>query len=125
MDDHHFDALARTLSRHISRRATVGAGLAGLAAGLAAATRPAQRALAQSATPTPLPVCTDPSRPGVGCGCHTGTQYPCGPTTLLCCATSSEALPGGPGICTPASVGCNPLGPPTGTPQATPAATPA
>lgn len=73
------------------------------------------------AQPTPLPVCTDPARPGVGCACATGTQDPCGHTTLLCCPSSAQARPGAPGICVPASVGCNPLGPPLATPQATPA----
>lgn len=54
-------------------------------------------------------ICTDPDRPGVGCPCTTGTQNPCGDSTLLCCATGD--MPGGPGVCTPSSVGCNPIGP--------------
>lgn len=73
------------------------------------------------AQPTPLPVCTDPARPGVGCACATGTQDPCGHTTLLCCPSRAQPPPGAAGVCVPASVGCNPLGPPLATPQATPA----
>jgi hypothetical protein len=67
-------------------------------------------------TATALPVCTDPSRPGVGCACSTGTQNPCGDTTLICCAEAGAA-PGAPGVCTPSSVGCNPTNP---TPAPTP-----
>jgi hypothetical protein len=52
--------------------------------------------------------CTDPDRPGIGCSCTTGTENPCGDTTLVCCATSNA--PGGPGICTSGSVGCEPVG---------------
>lgn len=63
-------------------------------------------------TPTALPVCTDPARPGVGCACTTGTEHPCGDTTLLCCTNDPAGSPGEPGTCTPSSVGCNPLGPP-------------
>lgn len=72
-------------------------------------------------TPTPLPVCTDPARPGVGCPCITGTLDPCGPTTLLCCQNDPNGPPGGPGTCTPGSAGCQPLGPtPTPTPPPPP-----
>ena len=70
----------------------------------------ANRGRAPDTGPAP-PVCTDPSRPGVGCACTTGTQNPCGDTTLLCCASDANAAPGAPGTCTPSSVGCNPLGP--------------
>jgi hypothetical protein len=62
-------------------------------------------------TPTQLPVCSDPARPGVGCPCTTGTEDACGNTTLLCCANDGSAARGAPGTCTPSSVGCNPLGP--------------
>ena len=51
------------------------------------ATAAAPTATAAAPTPTPLPVCTDPSRPGVGCACTTGTNNPCGDNTLLCYAT--------------------------------------
>lgn len=52
--------------------------------------------------------CEDPSRPWIGCSCTTGTEDPCGGGTVLCCPASD--LPGGPGICTSGSVGCNPTG---------------
>lgn len=55
-------------------------------------------------------ICTDPNRPGVGCPCDTGTAARCGDSTLVCCATDS-GRPGGPGVCTPAAVGCDPIGP--------------
>ncbi len=74
------------------------------------ATAAAPTATAAAPTPTPLPVCTDPSRPGVGCGCTTGANNACGDNTLVCCANAGAA-PGGPGTCTPSSVGCNPQGP--------------
>jgi hypothetical protein len=80
------------------------------------ATAAAPTATAAAPTATALPVCTDPSRPGVGCACTTGTQNPCGDTTLVCCADPGAA-PGAPGTCTPSSVGCDPEGPtPTSTP---------
>src|SRR5215217_5886194 len=80
------------------------------------ATAAAPTATAAAPTATALPVCTDPSRPGVGCACTTGTQNPCGDTTLVCCAAPGAA-PGGPGTCTPSSVGCAAQGPtPTPTP---------
>ncbi len=114
MDAHRFDAIARKLAGRRSRRSALaggGAGLAALAVGLTGGRRPAA---AQD-----LPVCTDPDRPGVGCACSTGTQNPCGDSTLLCCANDADTPPGGPGTCTPASVGCDPLGPtPTPTPPA-------
>jgi hypothetical protein len=85
------------------------------------ATAPAPTATAAAPTATALPVCTDPSRPGVGCACSTGTQNPCGDTTLVCCANDPNAAPGAPGTCTPSSVGCQPLGPtPTLEPSPTP-----
>lgn len=59
-----------------------------------------------------MPVCTDPARPGVGCACDSGTEHPCGDSTLICCQTDPDGPPGAPGICTPSSVGCDPLGPP-------------
>lgn len=52
--------------------------------------------------------CDDPSRPIIGCSCSTGTENPCGDSTVLCCATGNT--PGGPGVCTSSSVGCNPAG---------------
>jgi hypothetical protein len=85
------------------------------------ATAAAPTATAAAPTATALPVCTDPSRPGVGCVCSTGTQNPCGDTTLVCCANDPNAAPGAPGTCTPSSVGCQPLGPtPTLEPSPTP-----
>jgi hypothetical protein len=89
----------------------------------AAPTAPAAAPTATAAAPTPtaLPVCTDPSRPGVGCACTTGTQNPCGDTTLVCCANDANAAPGAPGTCTPSDVGCQPQGPtPTPEPSPTP-----
>ena len=84
--------------------------------GAPTATAAAPTATAAAPTATALPVCTDPSRPGVGCACTTGTQNPCGDTTLVCCAAPGAA-PGGPGTCTPSSVGCDATGPtPTSTP---------
>jgi hypothetical protein len=82
------------------------------------ATAAAPTATAAAPTATAVPVCTDPSRPGVGCACTTGTQNPCGDTTLVCCAAPGAA-PGGPGTCTPSSVGCDPQGP-TPTPAPNP-----
>ena len=80
------------------------------------ATAAAPTATAAAPTATALPVCTDPSRPGVGCACTTGTQNPCGDSTLVCCAAPGAA-PGAPGTCTPSSVGCDAQGPtPTPTP---------
>src|SRR5215208_4259526 len=81
------------------------------AAPTATAAAPTATATAAAPTATALPVCTDPSRPGVGCVCSTGTQNPCGDTTLVCCANDPNAAPGAPGTCTPSSVGCQPLGP--------------
>jgi hypothetical protein len=52
--------------------------------------------------------CEDPPRPIIGCSCTTGTESPCGDTTVLCCPTTGT--PGGPGICTSDSVGCDPTG---------------
>jgi len=52
--------------------------------------------------------CADPAEPLRGCSCHTGTEDPCGADTLLCCATTTT--PGGPGICTPDRLGCEPVG---------------
>jgi len=52
--------------------------------------------------------CADPDEPLRGCSCHTGTEDPCGADTLLCCATTTT--PGGPGICTPDRLGCEPVG---------------
>jgi hypothetical protein len=109
MDAARFDAFARSLAGRLSRRVALrGASASVLAGLLGIANRPA---LAQ--TPTPLPVCADPSRPGVGCTCHTGTQDPCGDTTLVCCKNDPDGPPGSPGTCTPSSVGCNQMGPPS------------
>ncbi len=113
MDAERFDAIARSLASRVSRRVALRSASAGAMAGMAA--RAGGRAdgvtAAQSKTPTPLPVCTDPSRPGVGCACASGTDNSCGDTTLLCCANDANGASGGPGVCTPSSVGCNPLGP--------------
>jgi hypothetical protein len=85
------------------------------------ATAAAPTATTAAPTATALPVCTDPSRPGVGCECSTGTENPCGDTTLVCCANDANAAPGAPGTCTPSSVGCDPTGPtPTVAPSPTP-----
>jgi hypothetical protein len=109
MDAERFDAFARSLAGRLSRRVALRGASASVLAGLPGiANRPA---LAQ--TPTPLPVCTDPSRPGVGCTCHTGTQDPCGDATLVCCKNDPDGPPGSPGTCTPSSVGCTPMGPPS------------
>ena len=90
MDDKRFDTLVRVLGAHQSRRAALRSG-AGVAASIFAALglqtgRTAARA---------QEVCTDPSRPGVGCDCTTGTQDPCGDTTLLCCANDPNGPPVG------------------------------
>lgn len=112
MDAHRFDVLTRSLARRFSRRLALRGALGTTLAsvGLLSGTLKASPMLAQA--PTPMPVCTDPARPGVGCLCATGTQNPCGETTLLCCADDANAAPGARGTCTPSSVGCNPLGPP-------------
>lgn len=109
MNASRFDTFTRTLVGRHSRRATLSAAGAAIVAALSRRSG----GYAQEPTPTPLPVCTDPSRPGVGCSCITGTQDPCGPGTLLCCATVPNAAPGAEGVCTPSSVGCNPTGRPT------------
>ncbi len=109
MDAQRFDAIARLLAARLSRRAALQRGAAGLAASaLALLGVQSVRAAARAQE-----VCTDPSRPGVGCACTTGTQDPCGDNTLLCCANDPNGPPGGPGTCTPSSVGCNPMGPPS------------
>ncbi len=108
MDAERFDTLARSLAGRLSRRVALRRGSAGIAAS-ALALLGAQWG---RAAPRRQEVCTDPSRPGVGCDCTTGTDNPCGDTTLLCCANDANAAPGAPGTCTPSSVGCNPLGPP-------------
>lgn len=102
MDAARFDSFVRSLAVRLSRRAAVRQGGASLVASVAAAAG-LRAAAAQE-------VCTDPSRPGVGCACTTGTENPCGDTTLLCCANDANAAPGAPGTCTPSSVGCNPTG---------------
>lgn len=112
MDAERFDAFARSLASRLSRRVALrGAVASGVASFFAGAREVAPRAAAQEVTPTPLPVCSDPARPGVGCACVTGVDDACGPTTLLCCPTDPTAPPGSRGICTPGSVGCNPRGP--------------
>jgi len=114
MDGHRFDAIAKQLASRISRRSALrrgGIGLAALGFGGGNATGRARAA-------QDLPICSDPSRPGVGCACATGTQDPCGDTTLVCCKNDPDGPPGGPGTCTPASVGWQPLGPsPTAAPS--------
>ncbi|HEU0114280.1 MAG TPA: hypothetical protein VFQ80_06380 [Thermomicrobiales bacterium] len=89
---------------------------------MAPATATSAATATSPAGPTALPVCTDPARPGVGCACITGTLNPCGQTTLVCCKNDPNGPPGAPGTCTPASVGCSPLGP-TPTPTAEAACT--
>jgi hypothetical protein len=116
VDGQRFDALARRLAGRLPRRAVLARGGAGLAL-LTLAAQAGRRAAAQDQGQPP--VCTDPDRPGVGCACATGTQNPCGDTTLLCCKNDPDGPPGSPGTCTPASVGCDPLGPPE-TPTPTP-----
>ena len=109
MDGEQFDCLARALGDRQSRRAALRRSGAGIAASVFA-----MLGLSTGrAAPRVQEVCTDPSRPGVGCDCTTGTQDPCGDTTLLCCANDPNGPPGGPGTCTPSSVGCDPLGPPS------------
>jgi hypothetical protein len=112
MDTERFDSLARSLAGRLSRRIALRGGVASGMAGLLAATRLSPSG-AQSPTPTSLPVCTDPDRPGIGCACTTGVQDPCGPNTLVCCATEENAPPGSPGICTSGMAGCHPRGPQT------------
>jgi hypothetical protein len=102
VDAARFDSFVRSFAVRLSRRAALRRGGAGFAAGVIAATG-VKAARAQE-------VCTDPDRPGVGCACTTGTENPCGDTSLLCCATDANAAPGAPGTCTPSSVGCNPTG---------------
>lgn len=48
--------------------------------------------------------CEDPSRPWIGCPCDPGSGGGCGGGSEVCCATD------GGGVCTSASVGCNPTG---------------
>lgn len=111
VDAERFDAFARSLAGRLSRRMAVRGGIAGVLSGILAARE--HSGVAAQATPTPLPVCTDPSRPGVGCPCITGTREPCGPTTLVCCKNDPDGPPGSPGTCTSSMVGCNPMGPQT------------
>lgn len=114
MDSSRFDALARTMAARFSRRVALRGAATTVGAALLATTR--KRAQAQAATPkasTSQQVCSDPARPGVGCACTTGAHDPCGNTTLLCCQIAPNGPPGGSGTCTPASVGCTPLGTPT------------
>ena len=106
MDAERFDSLARALSGRLSRRTAVRRGGAGIAASVFAVLG----LQIGRAAPVVQQVCTDPSRPGVGCDCTTGTRDPCGDNTLLCCANDAKGAPGGSGTCTPSSVGCDPLG---------------
>jgi hypothetical protein len=112
LDAHRLDALTRSLTDRLSRRLALRGVFATTLASAGLLPGNLRSVHAQAPSPTPLPVCTDPSRPGVGCPCTTGTQDPCSDTTLLCCA-AANAAPGASGICTPASVGCNPTGNPT------------
>ena len=50
--------------------------------------------------------CSDPARPWIGCSCNLGTEAPCGGTTAVCCPTTGSEMPGGVGVCTSDSVGC-------------------
>jgi hypothetical protein len=109
MDTERFDTIARSLAGRLSRRSALRQGGAGIVAGALAALRVQSGWSASRAQE----VCTDPSRPGVGCACSMGTQDPCGDNTLLCCANDPNGPPGGPGTCAPSSVGCNPTGPPS------------
>src|SRR3712207_2288137 len=106
MDGAGIDTFARSLAGRRSRRAALRGGGAGIVASLVTALgMRGGRAAVRGQE-----VCTDPSRPGVGCACTTGTEDPCGDNTLLCCANDAGAAPGSPGTCTPSSVGCNPTG---------------
>jgi len=128
MDDQRFDNLSRIIARSTTRRTTIKGIAAAIGGGVFAGVFGvrAQRAGAQG-TGEPgsdcesgddcasgqcsdggVCYCVDPARPWLGCDCNTGTEAPCDGGSLVCCATGAE--PGGPGICTSASVGCEPTG---------------
>jgi hypothetical protein len=131
MDDQRFDNLSRIIARSTTRRSTVKGIAAAIGGGVFASVFGvrAQRAMAQEVGPgdectsnedcttglcsaegeTPgVCYCSDPDRPWIGCDCDTGTESPCGGGTVVCCSTTDD--PGGPGVCTSDSVGCNPTG---------------
>lgn len=91
MDGQRFDKLTRTFATGANRRTFLkifgGATVAG-AAGLSL-------------------VQIRPAAAQEGDTCSTGTQSPCGDTTLVCCATrDSYGIPGGEGVCTSGMTGC-------------------
>jgi len=130
MDDQRFDNLSRIIARSTTRRTTVKGIAAVIGGGVFASVFGvrAQRAGAQepgqpgdpcgegvecvtgncSAAVDGVCYCEDPAEPWRGCDCDTGTEAPCGGGSLICCATGDE--PGGAGICTSSSTGCNPTG---------------
>ncbi len=130
MDGQKFDRLTRAFAAGTSRRTLLklfGGGMVVAASGTsvfradqvsaqgggpgdacAPGTMPCAEGLLCAAEQEGVCYCEDPAEPWRGCACTTGDLNPCGDTTLLCCA-DSEGI-GVPGICTSASVGCEPQG---------------
>jgi hypothetical protein len=127
MDGQRFDELTRRLAEGAPRRSVL-KGIAGGALGLLGARTLGIRSAAGQQCVAPgaacqrnrdccegrcsdqgVCFCQDPAEPVIGCSCITGTQNPCGAMTAVCCPTGND--PGGPGSCTPASVGCEPTEP--------------
>lgn len=125
MDNQRFDAMTRAFASGTSRRKLLKfLGGGAVAGAIGTAVVPAPRVSAQgtlqpgeecmsndecaSGLCDGVCYCENSAEPWLGCSCTTGTEGPCGGGTLLCCATGTE--PGGPGICTSASVGCDPIG---------------
>jgi len=130
MDGKQFDKITRAFAAGTSRRSLLKLlGGGSLAVAVAPAIFRAEEAAAQgggpgdACAPQTMPCaegllcaaeqegvcyCEDPAEPWRGCACTTGADNPCGDTTLLCCA-DSEGI-GVPGVCTSASVGCEPRG---------------
>jgi hypothetical protein len=128
VDNQRFDRISRLIAKSASRREAL-KGIAALIGGGAIATV-AGNGIARAQETGDVPpggdctdgsdcttglcneggicYCVNPDEPLNGCPCTTGTDDPCGAGTLLCCPTSDE--PGGPGICTRDSIGCNPTG---------------
>ena len=127
MDNQRFDRISRLIALSASRREAL-KGIAAIIGGGALVGATARIAGAQDTGEVPpggsctaggdcttglcseegICYCVDPAEPLNGCPCTTGTENPCGADTLLCCATTET--PGGPGVCTPDSIGCNPTG---------------